>query len=455
MLSFIFKVLRGTVTKDEWARFDWYAQRVRRFTYSRDPPELDIALHTYFRLAQLHPAPLFPSLRSLHCPVTNQAEFLVSGICLFFCESLRELELDMLTSVEDKLSGTVLDSLCEIGARMRKIALKGSGLSRETVRMVMGFESLRELELDGMGEAINVEILEGICALQNLSVLAIDFTESILLLPELESVMVMGDSGFWLRALRSLTITAPIPFSTMFLRRIASQELETLFALSYSPLTPSNGPGTADKKTFMEVVVERWKNTLLHFEFQRMSALPLTLDNDVPTEELSASVLVPLLSLKRLAFLRLEGYVMEVSDEEVGRCAMAWPELTALVLPFGMAGRPRPTVAALGMLAKYTPKLKHLTISLQTMGRRFDTGPFASQPGPRHNLHTLTVANPGDDSWELTDALHFARYIDHFFPNLVSLTSFRPLDEGKWMQVFDIIQMYQSVRQEAVGMVSW
>ncbi|KAH9474473.1 hypothetical protein JR316_0012932 [Psilocybe cubensis] len=442
-------VLRGKVTEQEWARFNWYAQRVRRFTYNRDPPELDIALHTYFRLAQLHPEPLFPNLHIL------QADFLVSGICLFFCDSLRELTLDTLTEVEDKLCGTVLDSLSEIGARLQKIVLNGIGLSRDTVRMVLNFDSVRHLELEGMGQAINMEILEGICALQNLSFLAIDFKNSILLLPELQTLMAMGDTGFWLRGLRTLTISGPLHFSIMFVRRIASQNLEVLISYTYAPLAPAHSPSAGEKQDFIEMVAEKWKNTLTHFEFQLFPALPLTEENDVPTEELSTSALTPLLSLRGLKYLRFLGYVMEISDEEICRCARAWPELTVFILPYGMPGRPRPTVAALAMLAKYTPKLKYLTISLQTTGRRFDAGPFANDPGLRHNLHTLTVVNPSDDAWELTDALHFARHIDHFFPNLVSLASFRTVDEAKWSQVYDIIRMYQSVRRDAVNMVPW
>ncbi|KAF8905952.1 hypothetical protein CPB84DRAFT_1844591 [Gymnopilus junonius] len=127
-------VLRGAISDVEWERFDWYARRVRRFSYSRDPDALDIAMHVYFRLAQLHKPPILPSLRYLHCPSTSQRDFLISGICLFLSPSLEALEFNGISNVEDKLCGTMLHTLFCDGAEMEKIILIGRGLSLDTSR---------------------------------------------------------------------------------------------------------------------------------------------------------------------------------------------------------------------------------------------------------------------------------------------------------------------------------
>jgi hypothetical protein len=69
---------------------------------------------------------------------------------------------------------------------------------------------------------------------------------------------------------------------------------------------------------------------------------------------------------------------------------------------------------------------------------------------PLHELHTLTIAS-ADDPWELRDLLHLARHIDYFFPRLRLVNAYEGHDVERWFQVHEMIQMYQTVRQEAVA----
>ncbi|EDR02634.1 uncharacterized protein LACBIDRAFT_308339 [Laccaria bicolor S238N-H82] len=92
-------VLRGPT---DWSRFDFYAKRVKNFSYTRDPDHLDIALRVYFRIAQLRTSPiLFPSLQHIHCPSISSNDFLISGICLFLSPSLVAVEIGEITIVWD------------------------------------------------------------------------------------------------------------------------------------------------------------------------------------------------------------------------------------------------------------------------------------------------------------------------------------------------------------------
>ncbi|KAF8965795.1 hypothetical protein BDZ97DRAFT_1729789 [Flammula alnicola] len=416
-------VLRGAISPEEWTRFDWYARRIRKFSYTRDPDSLDIAMHVYFRLAQLRPAPILPSLRHLHCPSTSQNDFLISGICLFLSPSLQTLEFENISSVEDKLCGTVLYTLFSDGAQMEKIILRGRGLSRDTVCMAIKFEHLRELELQGMGESLDMEIMEKIGSLPWLVDLAIDFTNS--LIPPLEK-----DIG--LKDLKSFMITAPIPFIQAFLPHIATVNLETFVAVA-----PTHPP--VDKKDFLDEVVTRWKESL------RRIALVHQQEENV--EELNITVLAPLLPLRKLTYLRLEGYSMELTDDNIEGFARAWPEMDTLLLPFISANHPRPTINSLRILAQLLPRLRHLRIPLNTG----DLIPFVStgEPhSPAHDLHSLTIAS-ADDPWELRDLLHLARHIDYFFPRLKYVYPYEAHDVDRWLQVHEMIQMYQAVRQEA------
>lgn len=383
-------------------------------------------MHVYFRIAQLRSTPLLPSLRHLQCPYTNQNDFLISGICLFLSPSLQTLQFENISNVEDKLCGTVLHTLATDGAHIEKIILRGKGLSRDTLLMAIQFEHLNLLELSGMGEAINLEIVERIGSLPWLDNLAIDFTDS-------RMEPLVHDIG--LKDLNSLMVTAPIPFIQALLSHIATTQLETFVAV-----VPSNPP--ADKKEFLTKVVDRWKDTL------RRIALVHQQIEETPVEHLHIDALAPLVPLRKLTYLRLEGYAMELTDEHISDMAMAWPEMNALLLPFISAVHPRPTISSLRILARLCPKLRYLTIPLNTG----DLPPFNSTGVPHtpaHDLHTLTIAS-ADDPWDLRDLLHVARHIDYLFPKLRTMFAYEGRDAERWMQVHDMIQMYQAVRREAI-----
>lgn len=402
---------------------------MRKFTYTRDPDSLDIAMHVYFRLAQLRTTPILPSLRHLYCPSIRQNDFLISGICLFLSPSLQVLELENISNVEDKLCGTILHTLKSDGAPMQKIVLRGQGLSKDTVTLAIKFDHLRALELHGMGEALNMEILERIGSMSSLVELSLDFTESTI--PPL-------DKDIGLKDLKKLTITAPTPFMQTFLPHIGTTTLEAFIAEA-----PSNPP--VDKKEFLAYVVTRWRDTLRRIDLIHQY---LGADAENIAEELNITVLSPLLPLKKLTHFRLEGYTLELRDENVADLAIAWPNIVTLMLPFISSVRPRPTITSLRTLAQRCPKLRKLRLPLDTM----DLVSFTSTGiphSPPHDLHTLTIAS-ADEPWELRDLLHLGRHIDYFFPRLRWVYSYEGHDADRWTQLHETIQMYQTVRQEAV-----
>lgn len=341
--------------------------------------------------------------------------------------SLQTLELSGITAVEDKLCGTILYTLSSDGAQMEKINLRGIGLSYETLRMAVRFEHLRELELQGMGKTLDMGVLQQIGRLPWLVDLAIDFTNSVI--PHL-------DEDIGLRNLTSLMITAPISFTFAFLPHIATTTLETFFAIA--PTTDAN------KTVFLQDVVTRWRDTL-----RRIALVHQPGQQEVAVDELTLAALAPLLPLKKLTYLRLEGYAMELSDANIENFALAWPNMDTLLLPFISAGHVRPTITSLYTLVRRLPGLRHLRIPLNTG----DLPPFVS-PGtphtPVHALHTLTIAS-ADDPWELRDLLHLARHIDYFFPRLRYVYPYEAHDVDRWLQVHEIVQMYQAVRREAVA----
>lgn len=292
--------------------------------------------------------------------------------------------------------------------------------------MAIRFEHLSSLDLSGMGEAINLEILERIGSLPWLLNLAIDFTDS-------RMEPLVKDIG--LKDLNSLLIIAPVPFIQALLSHIATTLLETFVSV-----VPSIPP--ADKKEFLTGVVDRWKNTL------RRMALAHQQIEETPVEHLHIDIFIPLVPLRKLTYLRLEGYAMELTDENISDMAIAWPEIDTLILPFISAIHPRPTITSLRILARRCPKLRFLVIPLNTelLPPFISTGvPYT----PTHELQNLSIAS-ADDPWDLRDLLHVARHIDYLFPKLKSLIPYEGHDVERWVQVHDMIQMYQAVRREAI-----
>ncbi|KAF8876681.1 hypothetical protein CPB84DRAFT_1852872 [Gymnopilus junonius] len=180
-------------------------------------------------------------------------------------------------------------------AEMEKIILIGRGLSLDTVSMVAKFEHLRVLELVGMGEALDIDVLERIGALPSLVSLTLDFTES--------TIVLTLEKDIGLKDLKSLTVTAPLPFTRSFLPKISTTTLESLGAMCPSqPLS--------NKKEFLEEVVERWGETLRRVELVHQQvqvdaggAGGTLLDMEL----LSMDALALLLPLKKLTYLKLEG----------------------------------------------------------------------------------------------------------------------------------------------------
>jgi hypothetical protein len=437
---------------------------VKKFCYTRDPDSLDIAMHVYFRIAQLRSTPLLPALRHLLCPDISQSDFLISGVCLFLAPSLQTLEFFKITGVEDKLTGTFLHTLWDDGAQLDAIAFRGGGLSPGTLNLILNFHKLRRLELTGMGSALELEWLKKLGAMPKLDDLAVDFTHS-------QIEVVETELGF--RELKSLMITAPLAFTRSVLPYITSPSLEVLVAASASD--------TATERTgYIEEVIGRWGSSIRDFSLVHLTS---TTDS---TEEVQMINIAPLIPLKQLTGFRLEGYNINLTDDHLRILGSAWPNLTKLLLPFAAGSdRVRPTIDSLRILAELCPKLEHLRLPLNTLGLPNFVPPpapspilfsptqdstsddaaspasatstsmaslIASLPLARlrpHGLQRLTIAT-SDDTWESKQQLNLARHIDYLFPRLRRVSCFEDQDSERWSHVHEIVRAFQTVRTEAL-----
>ncbi|XP_006455069.1 hypothetical protein AGABI2DRAFT_209334 [Agaricus bisporus var. bisporus H97] len=427
-------VLRGRISESDWDRFDWYARRVKSFCYSRDPDSLDIAMHVYFRIAQLRRLPLLPSLRHLKCPHISQDDFLISSICLFLTPSLSELNFEKITGVEDKLIGTFLHTLICEEARIERLELVGEGLTKDTLMYIGRLMSLKSLIVNGMGRYVDLEVVKSLGRIPGLEELELDLEESGLL-SEGEEL------GF--KELTKLEVVAPLSFIKALVLSIGTTQLKRI-GLEGST---TDEVGIVDRKDLLGTLVRKWKNTLTYIRMVHTTEPGSDDETTIPAStRISMNTISPLLELSNLRHLELDGYALEVGDANITEMAESWPNIETLHLPFMGSGIRRPTVISLQTLSRQCPALRSLTIPLDTA----DFTMLHDTTVSVHRLRVLTVAGP-DEPWERRRETRLAPAMDRLFPYLERVAGHVESREvERWQHVEELVKMCQSVRREAV-----
>lgn len=397
-------------------------------------------MHVYFRIAQLRKLALLPCLRHLKCPHISQDDFLISSICLFITPSLRELDFEKITAVEDKLIGTFLHTLLCEEARVERLELIGGGLTKDTLMYVGRLVHLRGLVLTGMGRYVDGEVVRGLGRIPGLEELELDLEESGLL--SWDEAGGAGELGY--KELVKLEIVASLSFIQSFVLSIATTQLERI-GFEGSATADEEG---VDRKELLRALVQRWKKTV---RFVRMAHSAEGGSEDESTDsatQISMDTVSPLLEICNLRHLELDGYLLELGDANIAEMAESWPAIEILHLPFMAGGTVRPTVGALETLARRCPGLRSLTIPLDT----HELGPGLETVGlSAHRLEVLTVASP-EEAWELRRGMRLARTLDRLFPFLERVAGHVEERDGRWEQVAEMVKMCQSVRREAVAM---
>jgi len=444
------QVLRGQVTQSDWERFDYYARRVKSFCYIHDPDSLDIAMHVYFRIAQLRSAPLLPSLRHLKCPHMSPDDFLISSICLFLTPSLKFLHFEKITAVEDKLIGTFLHTLLCEGARIQQVTLTGEGLTKDTLGYLGRCVCLRSLILRGMGKHVGIELIRSLGRLSVLERLELDLEESGLMTVhdsgrnETQTTASHGDSAakvamnsgagegeFGFRELTWLELVAPLSFVKTFLVQIGTTQLRHI-GFEFSLEDP------VDRRELLACVALRWRDTVTYI---RMMHTP---DPHNPIPEVSMDALSPLFNLTELKHLEIESHAIEMTNRDIQDIADApWAsKIHTLRLPFVSTENARPSISALQVLSGQCPELRYLTIPISTWDM------LQEERTTLHRLRVLTVAS-SDERLSLVPALRLARIIDRLFPFLERVcVQGEETEGGRWAQVHAMVRMYQSVRAD-------
>ncbi len=450
-------------------------------------------MHVYFRLAQLRSKPLLPTLSHLRCCNISQDDFLISSICLFLTPTLKVIDFDRITSVEDKLIGTFMHTLWCDGARVERVRFGGEGLSRDTLSY-LGCGStgagagtwLRSVDVGGMGVSMDLGFVRALGRISGLEELKLNLEGSGLMSVASDEGDVEGES-FGFGALLDVELVATISFVQSFLARITTTQLRHIGFESNSAIEeeaedhPEDNNGKdSDRKEALECIMNRWKDTLTYFKMAYNldddehdnlhhrnagagggggagAAAPDDNDSWTFPIEITMKTLSPLLKVPHLRHLEVDGVVLELMDSDVAEMAHAWPEIQTLHLPFMLMGTVRPSVVSLQTLSKSCPELRNLVIPLDTTTTT--TTAIVMGPGMttrKHRLETLTIASP-DEPWELFRVVNMARVVDQLFPFLDSVQASEEGEGeggGRWSQVDHLVKMCQSVRTDAILAVS-
>ena len=120
------------MSQEDWDRLQYYSRKVKTFSAMKGH-DLQVHPSTYFRIAQLQPPGLFPSLRHLRYYLTDIS---ISHIFLFLSPLLDSLELNDIRDLGNTVVGPFLATLSSTPQMLRRIqiVLSSGWMSVDTLK---------------------------------------------------------------------------------------------------------------------------------------------------------------------------------------------------------------------------------------------------------------------------------------------------------------------------------
>ena len=303
------------MSQEDWDRLQYYSRKVKTFSAMKG---YDLQVHpsTYFRIAQLQPSGLFPSLRHLRYYLTDIS---ISHIFLFLSPLLDSLELNDIRDLGNTVVGPFLATLSSTPQMLRRIVLSSGWMSVDTLKTsIVNFKHLRSLELldaVSMRDFSLWEVLGTLPSLENLTLkshppYAFHFQHA----PE-NSISQSGGLRYF-DCLESLDVTGSSFLIRHLLGFIDSPFLKSIDAsfFEHEPeylLTPS-----------MMIISSKWSQSL-----KNLSITLHSIANGITHRNLTLFT-----DLHEIQTFRLDDGRMENNNDAVKCLAMSWPKLQTLDL---------------------------------------------------------------------------------------------------------------------------
>jgi len=391
-----------------------------------------------------------PNLRTARVSSTTSRALVET---LIYCEKLRELDLDFGFKTKSPLSDDhiyeCLNDVIRRSVDLRKLRVRGLASSRFGA-LISSMSRLEVLSLR-LGESLMPETIKSVMSFPNLQELEIHARH--LVRDDLDNVFQTVGT---FPSLRKLDINAHIPIIEFVLQNISPDTLQYIHLEAEDP-----APGPSWDGCFT-LIAHKASNTLEeialehHFEMLEQdiesNGDPAT-SNDVPASEsrkenMPFSTLRLLRDLKHVRRLTLDLTLPPaISDKDIENLVCWWPNIEHLEL--GSAPQvPHPvhplptsqmTIRSLPFFARHSKKLRTLSLSLDP--RR--SGPEDSANDlPNlcytNNLRTLRIGHPS-----LPDPVEMASYLYRLFPQLTEVVGPCEQDEA-WIHTREALERLQA-----------
>lgn len=388
-----------------------HARRVR-ILYMETPPII-IPPNIYLRICGLRGPHILPGLNEIYIPNNNSLD--LSPIMLLVLKaSLNVVELNNIAISDRSFFMPFLNSLASKSPQLCDLILRGTG--SVSLEPVFRFTSLRRLEIRIFGTYLCPQILRRLGNLANLLdlTLQVDVGPPSTPLHDIQRWPLFYAPSGYPRLKKLHVIGSPSSITRIF---------DDINLTSLTTLVIDESENTRDteifwKRLFSQISVSRAMEDIEINQYNRSSGHERS--------SLSASWFVPLLNLKNVKNLVINGSVLSGSDEDFRLLACAFPKLKKLIVPHGYHSQGR-SIACLFYFSQRCPDLREIRISLafnvvSNIGA-IERLPQTTLVNNRHPLEKLYI-NSQFGQIQPTHMVQVAQYLDLIFPNIAILESY-------------------------------
>ncbi|KAH9945542.1 hypothetical protein B0H21DRAFT_433315 [Amylocystis lapponica] len=430
---------------------DWlHFQAKARYVISLLRPSVTVEGLRTMSLFQPVASFLLPNLKKLRWDITDRDIY--EYVYMFLGPKLQWLHLGDPSHTATQVILQSLGTRCPL---LQKLAMNGDA-----------YPSLKDMEQD---------VTMAICALKHLHTIIIpipitnDAVYHLATLPSLCCMKISPAIDDQLLGLLTCSATSIFPGIQYF--HIDSIDLDkhtmSIVSLVQSKrmqvfrLSAYHHPSTDTLRGFLDALLHCCTNALtsIHLHFPRKASRPL---ENAPPDHIDCTIrlhtLSPLLTLHRLEKLEVSSSHLELTNEDIEKIAIAFPELHTLALmPTHASDRiPLVTLEGLIPLLRHCPRLETLRIALNAIASSPNPTVFSESRIPQSSLRQFDVADSPIGSPAAVAAFLSAfctpqllNIVCGYLPsngNLEFITT-RVEYEIRWEQVSELMSLFRLVRE--------
>lgn len=378
-----------------------------------DTPKIEISPLIYQRIQNIFDSALLPSLKEIYMPDWNNSVNLALVKPLASGTSFNSLSLNDRAISDPDFFIPFLTLLATKSPQLHSLALNGTGDA--SLEPVFRFSNLRRLEIRLSRTYLCPQTFRRLGSLENLLDLTVDVSASGPS-PSLHTLLPIPLPSYYgmLRKLHIIGAPSSISGVLNYIR---------LPCLTNLVIDELSGNTIVDPKPF-------WVSC-----FQQLSLSQAIEDMEInqcerwnPNHSLSNSWLDPLLDLKNMKSLVINGSSLSGSDQDFCRLAHSFHKLQKLILPPKHHSHGR-TLACLPYFSQECPDLQEIKISvshdiLENL-HAIQELPDTHCRNPQHPLKGLHI-NSEFGEIQMVHSIQVAQFLNLYFPNLLILEYYEP-----------------------------